>query len=305
MMVESRAWVVGVTAVVAGCVQPYSVPNDSSYTDAGDGSEGDETTTTSTTSPESTSTGTSTTGTVDDTGTVPPATNFIDSPDAPPGFECDFWEDECPRGEKCMPYAYDEGPFWNASKCTPIARDPGAPGDPCTAPNGRTGGIDDCQAHAFCWNVHEETNMGECVAFCDGNQAVQTCTDPLAPCTFLGESTPFMLCLPYCDPVAQDCTAGTGCYPWYDRFICLPDVSGENGSVGDPCDDFDRDCDPGLFCAHGEWIPGCETQGCCSPFCDTTLVPSPCPDGIACVPWYEEGQALPPFESVGACVEAE
>ena len=293
----------GVAVFVGGCVAPFSVPNDSSYTDGGDG---DEPASTGSTSSPSESSGTSTSTTtdaVDDTGTIPDATNFIEPHDLPPGFECSFWDDECPRGEKCMPYAWDAGPFWNASKCTPIARDPGAPGEPCIAAEGRTGGIDDCQAHAFCWNVDDETNMGECVAFCDGSEALPMCSDPLAPCAFLGESTPFMLCLPYCDPLVQDCAAGTGCYALHDRFTCLPDASGEGGGVGDPCEYSDWLCDPGLFCAPGESIPGCDVQACCSPHCDTTLVPSSCPDGLACVPWYDEGQAPPPFESVGACVE--
>lgn len=301
---ESRCRLLPIAMLGAGCIPEYSVPNDSSYTDAGEESQGDETTTTTGAPLESTSTRT-TTGAVDDTGMIPPdPTNFIESPDLPPGLDCDFFENECPRGQKCMPYAWDGGAFWNASKCTPIARNPVALGEPCVAPEGRTGGVDDCAAHAMCWNVDSETEMGECVSFCDGSPAVPSCIDPLTPCTFLGESVPFMLCLPQCDPVAQDCDEGMGCYPHYSEFLCMWDISEDGGAVGDLCE-HERECDPGLVCIDDAALVDCESPACCSPFCELGLEPSVCSDGLECVPWYEFGDPPPQFEHVGVCRAAE
>ena len=34
--------------------------------------------------------------------------------------ECDMWTQNCPEGEKCMPWANDNGGAWNSSKCSPI-----------------------------------------------------------------------------------------------------------------------------------------------------------------------------------------
>jgi hypothetical protein len=82
--------------------------------------------------------------------------------------------------------------------------------------------------------------------------------------------------------------------------------SGEQGVYGEPCE-FINTCDPGLFCANQESVPGCAgSTGCCTDLCD---LGSDDPDsqctgvaqGQVCVPWYELGQAPPMFVDVGAC----
>ncbi len=298
----SKTWWVTV-AVCVGCIPEYSVPNDSSYTDAGEDTGGDETTTTGDPVPaESTSTST-TSDAVDDTSTTEPSP-FIFPPDgAVRPYECDFWEDECPRGEKCMPWSPGGGFSLDGTICAPIARDANAPGEPCTRIDGPNG-IDDCEAHAMCWNVDPDTEMGVCVAFCGGTPALPTCADEVLWCTHLGENFP-MLCLEHCDPVMQNCSDGTGCYPAHNSFLCLVDASEDGGAAGDACD-YDRSCNPGLLCAAASVIPGCASpwgRGCCTPFCDTSIVPPFCPAGLDCVPWYGEGQAPPQYELVGVCME--
>ena len=39
-------------------------------------------------------------------------------------FECDLFEQDCPPGEKCMPWANDGGGAWNATRCSPVADNP-------------------------------------------------------------------------------------------------------------------------------------------------------------------------------------
>ena len=116
-----------------------------------------------------------------------------------------------------------------------------------------------------------------------------------------------ILCLPNCDPLLQDCNDGEACYPTNDAFSCVPDAGGENGLYAEPCE-FLNVCDPGLFCAVADGVPDCQgSNGCCSPFCDLSdpEASASCPGaagGQECVAWYEENQAPPGYENVGACL---
>ena len=58
------------------------------------------------------------------TGAEPTGVDFLGFPDG--GTEptdCDIWAQNCPRGEKCMPWANDDGYGWSATRCTPIDDD--------------------------------------------------------------------------------------------------------------------------------------------------------------------------------------
>lgn len=207
----------------------------------------------------------------------------------PPG-PCDLWAPDCPPGEKCMPWANKVGTTWNDTRCTPIAADPREVGEPCTVVDSPTSGIDDCVLGAMCWNVDVETNVGECVAMCQGSEANPTCEAACDTCP-IGGDTVLILCLPQCDPIAQDCAPGQACHPYNGSFVCLPDGSEGQGLVGDPCQ-YINVCAPGNFCAGPDVVPGCEgASGCCAPFCDAAvdtcdaLLP-----GTTCVPWYEDGE---------------
>jgi hypothetical protein len=222
------------------------------------------------------------------------------------GYDCDVWEQDCEEGEKCMPWSSD-GTTWNALKCTPVDANPKQPGDECVVEGNGASGIDDCDLGSMCWDVDPETNLGTCVAFCQGSEAAPTCDDPETNCVIANEGV-LILCLPNCDPLVQDCPSGQACYPVYEGFNCAPDVSGADmGGYGDPCE-YINVCDPGLFCASAEAVPGCPgSQGCCSEFCDLSA-PDPnaacsgVADGQECTMWYDEGAAPPGFEDLGACV---
>jgi hypothetical protein len=236
---------------------------------------------------------------------------FICVPDGCSGYcggVCDPWAQDCPRGEKCMPWANDGGPAWNDVKCSPLARDPRQPGEPCTVEGSGVSGIDDCDVGAMCWEVDPETNMGTCVAMCSGSPDDPQCPGECDVCRISGEGV-LIVCLPSCDPLGAPCPAGEACYPAPDGlFACLPDGSGpDEGGAGSPCYSVDG-CDPGLFCSGADLVPGCEGGvGCCAPYCDTAAA-DPCPGaapGVACVSWWEEGQE--PMDgcntgTLGACV---
>jgi hypothetical protein len=289
----------GLTAAAAACGWPQGLPSDSSYSDdsAGDSS----TTTSSTISQDATSSGGTTTSGADESSSEDGGPSFIQDPDGgSKNILCSLWKNDCPRGEKCMPWANDGGSSWNATKCTPLDPDPNAPGEPCTVVDNGVSGIDDCEAFAMCWDVDPRTLMGECIAFCRGSEANPVCEDPNTQCSITGDGV-IIPCLPNCDPLAQECGEGEGCYPVDNHFECAPDVSGEDGAAGDVCE-FINVCDPSLFCASADSLPACDGTSCCTPFCDLASPTPTCPLFTECVPFYSEDQAPPGDEDVGGCM---
>jgi hypothetical protein len=244
----------------------------------------------------------------DDGDDTNPSSGFIDTQDGGTAmFECDIWGQDCPEGQKCMPWDNSGQGAWNATKCTPLDPNPAQPGDECTVEGSGVSGIDNCAAASMCWAVDPETNTGTCVAFCSGTEASPNCDDPGTTCSITNSGT-LILCLPACDPLQQDCDDGQACYPVSAEFICAPNAAAaDGGNYGDPCE-FLNVCNPGLFCAAAAGVPNCQgAQGCCSEFC--TLGD---PDGDAqcqgsgggqqCTAYFEEGQAPPDYIDVGVCV---
>ena len=146
---------------------------------------------------------------------------------------------------------------------------------------------------------------GVCVALCVGyerkcSEDPASCCDPGAAC-IISNGGVLILCLPACDPLLQDCDAqGEGCYPVGDTFQCAPDLSGDKGMPGDPCESV-TDCDPGTFCGNPAIYPGCDPKaaGCCIPFCELDM--PVCVDGTECTPWY--AMTPPPgHEKLGSCL---
>ncbi len=227
-----------------------------------------------------------------------------DSSDSGIAAECSLWDQDCMDGEKCMPWANDGGSSWNASKCTPLEAEADQPGDPCTVEGSGVSGVDSCAVGSMCWNVGEE-GTGTCVALCGGSQEAPLCDDPTATCIIANEGF-LPLCLPLCDPLLQNCSEGSACYPGDEGFVCVPDASGPDlGAYGDPCE-YTNACDPSLLCIGAAAVPGCESARCCSNFCDLgEPEPSAGCGGVAqgqeCISAFPEGQVQPGFEDVGFC----
>ena len=219
--------------------------------------------------------------------------------------ECDVWAQDCPIGEKCIAWGNDGGARWNATRCSPVDPAPGGPGDPCLVEGTPYSGIDDCDVGMMCWDVDPLTNQGTCAALCGGSEANPQCDDAATLCMIEYDGV-VQLCVPPCDPRLQDCIATSECVPSNHMFFCVPDQSGAEGQTADGCTSFDA-CDPGLFCASAELVPECADEACCTEFCDLAL-PDPNTQctaneiGAECVPWFEDGQAPPGYELVGACV---
>ena len=291
------------TSILLAC-GPKSPPSDgSSTTDVASTSTATTTsepaTTTTTTADPTTTTTADPTTTTTTTGTTTEAQDFILRPD---GFhssiQCDIFAQDCAPGQKCAPWAEGGGSSWNATKCVDITGD-GAPGEPCTAPEGGIAGIDDCALGVFCWDV-DENNQGTCVAMCTGTFDAPVCPPP-TQCALTGEGV-LALCLPECDPLIQDCLEGDLCVPEGDGFGCALDASGDEGQVNDPCE-FPNSCDKGLTCIESTAASiACDPKviGCCQPFCEFPGSPCQNPDQ-ECVQWFDPMQIPPGFENIGVC----
>ncbi|MBK8264466.1 MAG: ribulose phosphate epimerase [Nannocystis sp.] len=255
----------------------------------------------------STSTGTGTgTGTGTDTDTDPTC-SFLDceTTTAGGGGECDIWAQDCPEGEKCMPWANDGGSAWNATKCSPLDMNAKPLGDECMG--GGVSGVDNCDKGSMCYYVDGETGLGVCIPFCIGTPDSPSCADPNNQCSISNNGV-LILCRQKCDPLLQDCEGAAACLPaaGSDFFVCIVDASGENGKAGDPCE-FLNACDPGHFCATASFVPDCVATGCCTEFCDLS---DPDKDsqcsmqdkGVTCTNYYEPGTEPPGLENVGACL---
>jgi hypothetical protein len=108
---------------------------------------------------------------------------FIESTDTP-GCECDPFAQDCPEGEKCVPYA-STGETFNANKCVPVTGT-AEPGDACTH-DGDVVATDDCDAQSVCWN-------GTCAPFCDGTADDPVCSE--GSWCLIGYEGSVNLCLP-------------------------------------------------------------------------------------------------------------
>lgn len=238
-----------------------------------------------------------------ETEEAPPETEdtnetFVPKEDHATPPSCDPWAQDCPVGEKCVPYG-TSGNTWDAHKCVPVTGDQ-APGEPCIY-DGLEAATDDCDASGMCWNAIDVDGelVGECAPFCMGSADRPECPEGRY-CPIAGDGT-INVCIETCDPVAQGCDAGLGCYWTSQAFACvfmLDDIP-----VGDPCG-FVNDCAAGLMCANAESVPDCNGASCCAAYCDINLGDPQCEaaPGTSCVPFFEAGMAPPEYEHVGVCV---
>lgn len=225
--------------------------------------------------------------------------SFVLRPDGGSGPPlCDFLEQDCGAGLKCAAYDLDDDAAPDETQCVEIAPEPGDKGDPCQILDPTTG-ADDCDIGLTCLL----SNFGDlrCVSNCIAPEGQPVCLHSDERCIDAGG--PLKVCVPACDPLGDDCGAGRGCYPLDDWLRCLPDSSGDEGTLGDPCGSFINVCKPGLWCAPAEDVPGCEEEGCCQTFCRTDA-PSPCEPDQSCRLWFPPGTAPAGLETLGSCAPA-
>lgn len=263
--------------MTAGCQPDKEVPSDGTEGTTKSGESGESETTSET---------------IAETDTM----NFIHDMVSPPSL-CDPWEQDCPDGEKCVPYSNDGGPAWNANKCVPITGD-GVAGDSCIW-SGIVEGTDDCGSESICWDATDVEGqlVGVCKSFCGGTKDAPLC-EPGTSCNILNDGT-INLCLPTCDPLLQDCEEGLACYWANTDFNCVNTT--QDIPTGEPCG-YLNDCAAGNLCTDAAALPSCNGDACCAPFCDIANPNCDAIVGTECVTFFDEGLAPPGFEDVGVCV---
>lgn len=209
--------------------------------------------------------------------------------------ECDPFMQDCPDGEKCVPYG-STGGNWDANKCVAVTGD-GAPGDTCTY-GGVVEATDDCDETSHCWDVMDVDgmNVGVCTAFCSGTADAPQC-EPGTSCLIANEGS-ITLCIQNCDPLLQDCGAGLACFWAVQDFQCI--FTTQDIPTGEPCG-FINDCAAGNICLDAANLPACNGSACCGNFCDLADPTCPTP-GTECTAFFEEGMAPPGYEEVGVCL---
>lgn len=216
-----------------------------------------------------------------------------------PGHHCDSFAQDCPPGEKCVPYSSDGSSTWNANKCVPVLGDQ-QPGEACTWA-GIVAATDDCDATSLCWDVMDVDGelIGRCAAFCQGSADRPECPPPFQ-CIINGDST-INLCISTCDPLVQDCAAGLGCFWTNADFQCI--LTDGELPTGEPCGSI-NDCAPGNLCVDTAALPSCVSWACCTAYCDLTVGDAGCvaQPGTVCTAFFDEGFAPPGHEDVGVCV---
>lgn len=218
----------------------------------------------------------------------------------PPIADCDIFAQDCPEGQKCVPYIDNGGSAWNALKCVMVIGTD-EPGDPCTS-EPASSGIDSCIKGSVCW-IADVNGDRICVGLCTGSPDDPVC-DPPGFCQFDAEAI-FSLCAPFCDPLLQDCTVtGEACYPANQGFFCVPNASGNGGQANDPCE-FYNVCDKGMLCVEPALVGmGCppDSLGCCTSFCK--FPGGVCPNlDQQCVQYLDPMQLPPndPWLEIGFC----
>lgn len=263
---------------------------------------------TSGTSHELTATTGGSDGSTEDTGVVflvePDGGSCIQGGGAPEGFQvrcswCDLIAQDCPDDEKCMPWANDGGTLWNATRCSPIAEDPAAVGEPCTVEGSGVSGIDTCEQGAMCFAVDPRTLQGTCAALCTSDPGFTSCADDEV-CADYDDFFP-SVCLPRCDPTdPTSCARGETCREIYGDLMCVPDFSLPQGL---PCGADEQYCAPDQACLPADELASCADPECCTPWCDLSAADPDLPCGAVpgqvCRPYL----TTPPagFEHVGVC----
>ncbi len=298
------AFSLGLASTVIGCGPAVDSGGSTGSADGTAGSEGSGMAVTSMGSPSVT---VSTTATVSsaDTGFDPDTTaadattfatstggtesssegGFIEDPDGGGGVygvECSVWDQDCPAGEKCVPWANDGGNALNATRCNPLDPMPVADGEPCLVEPPGVTGIDNCGPESHCFDVDPDTLVGACVGFCDGSEAAPVCAVDGQECVIENWGA-ISFCLDTCDPFGEPCSNDRSCVAATpEQFVCARPGT---AALGENCLQF-VDCEPGASC-----VELADNERVCVPPCQPAG--DPCEAGSTCQPWGDAGVCVP------------
>ena len=226
------------------------------------------------------------------THTCVPDCEYVEGVDiwcAPTGFpeECDPLVQDCPEGEKCVPYVQTPGSTsWDANKCVPVLGEAAA-GEPCHS-DGLELATDDCDMDSVCFDVDEQ-GVGICRGFCDPQYAC-----PEGESCIVANDQVITLCYQSCLPFdPSTCAEDQLCLWGGSDFHCF---GLEPVEPYGECDDIGEHCPSGQRCEFGSLLEGCAVESCCTDYCDLSLPEDPCPAPLGC-----ESLGWEAYPDVGSC----
>ncbi|PRP96554.1 hypothetical protein ENSA5_36300 [Enhygromyxa salina] len=233
----------------------------------------------------------------DDDPDEPDGPVFVPDADVPGSSQCDTFTQDCPEGEKCVPWA-SMGGGWDATKCVPVLGEL-EPGEPCVS-QGIVEATDECEVGAYC--LASDGPNGSCVELCGCSPDTPTCDTEGTTCSISNEGV-IAWCLPVCDPVdSSSCGGSDICVNSAEdgNFVCIFSTQPDE-EPGQPCA-FLNDCPNGTMCLQGETVPDCQGDFCCGSFCD--LGAPDCEPGTECTAFFQQGAAPECLDDVGLCISA-
>lgn len=225
---------------------------------------------------------------------LPAATTTTGEPE-PLVMPCETADDQCPVGQKCVPYNSDYGAQYpDAGGCFMVVEGPDPVGEPCTMieiVDHEVAALDSCERGLVCsWRT------GTCLALCQGPVDAWTCP-------FLSTCTGWefeLLCIPICDPLESTCPLGERCNILTSAgFQCFPEDDADLPLFSTCWDAYE--CAAGSFCDTSDSAVECDPEGehCCNKLCD--LDGDTCPGvGQVCVP-LGIFVPIPGYEDLGRC----
>lgn len=206
-----------------------------------------------------------------------------------PGISCTVFGQDCPPGQKCMPWSNDGFAAYTGATCSPVVPDPKAVGEACVWEGSPYTGLDDCDVGLMCV-------ADACVELCGSSGDYAVCDGDATACAQEG---PLPLCMPTCNPLVESpCPPGLACLGVAQSFICItpPPVLAAKGEL---CG-LGTTCEPGTRCSPAAWLPSCAGEHCCSPLCELGDGAT-CFDGQTCTALYPDGVDDRCLESIGQC----
>lgn len=251
------------------CMASACGPAATTGTSAGDGTDGTGSSTGSpTTSAGTVATTAPTSADATGTGTTSPSTDPTLDPadtstteacpeedvkfDLGVAHECDIFEQDCERGQKCV------GDGYYVRVCVPIDPAPLADGEPCEEARG----VDPCALGSECVLDAGGGAGGVCRPQCAGSFGSPECPD--GTLCVIDDNEAVAYCDRPCEPLDPAACVGFACVATQRGFACLPpgDATAAERCTGE------ESCNRDLACQLAEDVEGCCSNACCTPFCD-------------------------------------
>ena len=209
---------------------------------------------------------------------------------------CDMIAQDCDEGFKCVAVPTGRGQGGFETACVPAADGIGVAGEPCVMDP--TDWSDTCDADHVCWNSEPSLGSGQLEGTCHPLCNEQASCEGAGQLCGVFNDAMIAVCLFECTPGQDACPEDHSCnyiFGAEEGYACL--LGGEDPQ-GMDCTNI-ADCPAGYHCLDSEFLLECESEACCTSYCDPED-PEACEglDPLTCGTFFNE----PPAEDFGVCM---